>query len=146
MREGHLQTGSFRVIMLKSIAVAGVILLAATGTALAQSSCSGPIPPAAPPSKPNIKQISDASHDANQFMKQSDDYQECLKRELREKQAKAAKDKKQLDPSVGDEIQAQIDQNQRQKEQVGTEFQTALANFCKANPTGDPSCKKILGQ
>ena len=132
--------------MLKSIAVAGIVFLAATGTALAQSNCSAPIPPAAPPSKPNIKQISDASHDANQFMKQSDDYQECLKQELKQKQARAAKDKKELDPSVSDAIQSQIDQNQRQKEQVGTEFQTALQNFCKANPTGDPSCKKILGQ
>lgn len=132
--------------MLKSIAVAGVILIAATGTALAQGDCSAPIPPAAPPSKPNLNQVSDASHDANQFMKQSDDYQECLKRELRQKQAKAAKDKKEVDPSISDSIQAQIDQNQRQKEQVGTEFQTALMNFCKANPNGDPACKKILAQ
>jgi len=132
--------------MLKSIAIAGVILVAATGAALAQSDCSAPIPPAAPPSKPNLNQISDASHDAKQFMKQSDDYQECLTRELRQKQAKAAKDKKELDPSIADSTQAQIDQNQRQKEQVGTEFQTALVNFCKANPNGDPACKKILSQ
>jgi hypothetical protein len=132
--------------MFKSIALAGAIFMAATGMALAQSDCSEPIPPAAPPSKPNLNQISDASHDANQFMKQSDDYQECLKRDLRQKQAKAAKDKKEIDPSIADSIQAQIDQNQRQKEQVGTEFQTALMNFCKSNPTGDPACKKILGQ
>jgi hypothetical protein len=132
--------------MFKSIALAGAIFMAATGMALAQSNCSEPIPPAAPPSKPNLNQISDASHDANQFMKQSDDYQECLKRDLRQKQAKAAKDKKEIDPSIADSIQAQIDQNQRQKEQVGTEFQTALMTFCKSNPTGDPSCKKILGQ
>jgi hypothetical protein len=94
--------------MFKSIALAGAIFMAATGMALAQSDCSEPIPPAAPPSKPNLNQISDASHDANQFMKQSDDYQECLKRDLRQKQAKAAKDKKEIDPSIADSIQAQI--------------------------------------
>jgi hypothetical protein len=132
--------------MLKSIAVAGIIFAAASGSAFAQSNCSEPLAPTAPPSKPNLKQISDSSHDANQFMKQSDDYQECLKQELAQKTARAAKDKKQLDQSVADTIQSEIDRNQQMKQQVGDEFKTAFLNFCRSNPNADPSCKKLVSQ
>src|SRR5258706_15953832 len=57
-REGHRKTGSSKFVMLKSIAVAGILIAALTGSAFAQSDCSEPIPPAAPPAKATLKQIS----------------------------------------------------------------------------------------
>jgi len=133
--------------MLKILAAACIIVAGTAGSALAQSSCSEPIAPAAlNGSKANLKQISEAAHDANQFIKQSDDYQECLKQELIQKQQRAAHDKKQLDPSVGEQVQSEIDESQKMKEKVGGEFQIALQTFCRRDPKADPSCQKALGQ
>jgi hypothetical protein len=133
--------------MLKSIIVACVLVACTSGVAFAQSACSEPIAPAAiDGSKATESKISDASHDANQFMKDSDTYQGCLMQDLRSKQAEAAKQKKPLDPSYAANVQSSIDENQTLKEKVGTEFQSEFLSYCKAHPTGDPSCKKLLAQ
>jgi hypothetical protein len=131
--------------MLKSFVLACTIVVGAAGTALAQSDCAEPLAPASiDGSKANLKQIADASHDANVFMKQSGDYQDCLRREVSQQKAEAERKKKPFDPSIADAANARIDENQKMKEKVGLEFQTALATFCRANPTADPSCQKIL--
>jgi gas vesicle protein len=133
--------------MLKILAAACIIVAGTAGSALAQSSCSEPIAPAAlNGSKATLKQISDASHDANQFMKQSGDYQDCLTGELKQKQQEAAHNKKQLDPSVAERVQSEVDENQKMKEKVGSEFQVAFQTFCRRNPKADSSCQKVLGQ
>jgi hypothetical protein len=139
--------GEFQIVMLKSFAIACVVIAGTAGSAFAQSSCSEPIAPVAlDGNRANLKQLSDASHDANQFMKQSGDYQDCLTHELRQKQQQAAHDKKVLDPSVADNVQSEIDENQKMKEKVGGEFQTALQTFCRKNPNADPSCQKVVGR
>jgi hypothetical protein len=133
--------------MIKEFSLAVGLAIAAAGSAYASSSCSEPIPPVAlDGSKATLKQVSDASHDTNLFMKASDDYQLCLRHELDQQKAEAARSKKPLDPSIVDAVDHEIDANQSVKERVGGEFQAALLAFCKANPTADPSCKKILGQ
>jgi Skp family chaperone for outer membrane proteins len=132
--------------MFKTLAAACIIIAGTAGAAFAQSSCSEPIAPVAlDGSKANLKQISEASHDANQFMKQSGDYQECLAQELKAAKQEAVRKKKELDPAISDRVQSEIDENQKMKEKVGTEFQTALQTFCRKNPNADPSCQKALG-
>ena len=130
--------------MLKSVALAGVFTVALALPAFAQNSCSEPIPPApVNGSTANEKQINEATKDAKMFLKQSSDYQDCLMQDLKTQQAQAAHDKKQLDPSVAGETQAKIDANQKVKERVGTELNTAVYQFCQAH-SKVAGCDKVL--
>ena len=130
--------------MLKSVALAGVFTVAIAFPAFAQNSCSEPIPPA-PLSggSASEKQINDATKDAKIFLKQSGDYQDCLMQDLKAQEAAAAHNKKQLDPSVAGEVQAKIDANQKLKERVGTELNTAVYQFCQAHAKV-AGCDKVL--
>src|SRR5215469_6426990 len=129
--------------MLKSVALAGAFTVALSLPAFAQDSCSEPIPPAPiNGSNANEKQVNDATKDAKIFLKQSADYQECLMQDLRVKAAAAQHDKKQLDPSVAGDIQAKIDANQKLKERVGTELNTAVYQYCQAH-TQVAGCDKV---
>jgi|HubBroStandDraft_3_1064219.scaffolds.fasta_scaffold329336_2 hypothetical protein len=129
--------------MLKIVALSAALVAFSALPALADAECAEPIAPQQPtgPSV-TLKQISDAAHDTNVFMKQSDDYQSCLGREYRQKRDEAEKEKKDLDPSVQQDIDASIDENQKLKQRVGSEFQQAFAAFCKRDPKVDPSCAK----
>jgi hypothetical protein len=130
--------------MLKSVALAGVFTVALALPSFAQDSCSEPIPPAPiNGSAANEKQVNDATKDAKMFLKQSADYQECLMQDLRVQAAAAQHNKKQLDPSVAGEIQAKIDANQKLKERVGTELNTAVYQFCQAHAQ-IAGCDKVL--
>jgi len=130
--------------MLKSFALASVFAAAIVVPAVAEDSCSEPIAPATiNGAAATEKQLNEIGQDVKLFMKQSSDYQDCLIGGLKAQQAQAAHDKKQLDPSVTDAVQAKIDANQKVKEKVGMEFNTAALRFCQAHPkTG--GCDKIL--
>jgi len=101
------------------------------------SSCSEPYPPAAVDGNTvTYDQLKAAAHDANVFMKASDDYQSCLNSDY-QAQAQAAaksKDKKPLDPSIKADIEAKIGNNQKEKEKVGNEFQAAMTAFKAKHP------------
>src|SRR5262245_23232386 len=130
--------------MLKSVALASVFTVVVALPAFAQSSCSEPIPPAPVNGKmASEKQVNDATQDAKVFLKQSSDYQDCLLEDLKAQQATAKHDKKQLDPSVAGDVQAKIDANQKLKERVGTELNTAVYQFCQAHPK-IAGCDKVL--
>jgi hypothetical protein len=123
--------------------LACAVILASAGPAFAQADCSEPIAPTqVDGSKATLKQISDASHDTNVFMHQSDDYQACLLRYLADQKAQAEKNKVPLDDSIPQGVQDKINENQNLKLQVGGEFHTSFVAFCTANPNADPSCKK----
>ena len=83
-------------------------------------------------------QLKAAAHDANVFMKASDDYQSCLNSDYMAQAAAAAKnkdkDKRTLDPSIKADVEAKIGSNQKEKEKVGTEFQAAVAAFKAKHP------------
>ena len=129
---------------LNSYALAGALVVAVALPAFAQGSCSEPIPPA-PVNGRNLseKQLSDVMADAKMFMKQSDDYQNCLEEDLKAQAAAAQKNKKQLDPSIAGDMQTKIDANQKLKERVGAEANTAAVQFCQAHPTVN-GCDKVL--
>ena len=130
--------------MLKSVALAGVFTIAVVFPAFAQNSCSEPIPPATiNGATSSEKQVDDATKDAKIFLKQSGDYQDCLMRDLKAQQAAAAHEKKQLDPSVAGDVQAKIDANQKLKERVGTELNSAVYQFCQAHQKV-AGCDKVL--
>ena len=130
--------------MLKSFILAGAFSVAVAVPAFAQNSCSEPIPPATVNgSGASEKQINDATKDVKLFLKQSSDYQECLMQDLKAQQAAAARNKKELDPSVAGEVQAKLDENQKVKERVGTELNTAVVQFCQTH-TKVAGCDKVL--
>jgi hypothetical protein len=130
--------------MLKSFVLACAFSAVVALPAFAQDSCSEPIPPA--PLNGGVaseKQINDATKDAKVFLRQSADYQDCLLQDLKAQQARAAHNKKALDPSVAGEVQTRIDANQKLKERVGTELNTAVYQFCQVHPKV-AGCDKVL--
>jgi hypothetical protein len=127
--------------MLKSLALACVV--AAVTTAPALAACDEPIPPATVNGASiTDKQLSDAGQEVKFFLKQSSDYQDCLVHDLRAQQAAAKADKKTLDPSIADGVQAKIDENQKLRETVGAEYNTVVHQFCQAHPT-TAGCDKV---
>lgn len=124
--------------MLTRIAMASVFVLGMAAPALADSSsCSEPYAPTSVDGNTvTYDQLKAAAHDANLFMKASDDYQSCLNSDYMAQAAAAAKskDKKPLDPSIKADVEAKISSNQKEKEKVGMEFQSAVNAFKAKHP------------
>ncbi len=51
-----------------------------------------------------------------------------------QKKAKESKDKTPLDPSIQPSVQAKIDSNQKLKERIGAEYNTAVAAYKAKHP------------
>jgi hypothetical protein len=128
--------------MLSRIAMAAAFTLALAGPVLADSSsCSEPYPPTAiDGNTATMDQLKAAAHDANLFIKASDEYQNCLNADYMAQQEAAAKtkDKKPLDPSIKADVEAKISSNQKEKEKVGGEFQAALNAYKAKHPDPKP--------
>jgi hypothetical protein len=122
--------------MLKTLALAAALTIGMAAPALADSSvCQEPIAPAAVDGNTATKdQIHAALLDVKTFLKQSDDYQECLYRDLKDQQDAAKKDKKELDPSIAAGVDAKVKANQALKEKVGAEFNAAAQAFNAKHP------------
>jgi hypothetical protein len=118
--------------------MASAFVLALAAPALADSSsCSEPYPPSAlDGNTATMDQLKAAAHDANLFMKASDEYQSCLTADYTAQVQAAAKskDKKPLDPSIKADVEAKIRSNQDAKEKVGSEFQATLSAFRAKHP------------
>lgn len=124
--------------MLKTSLIAVAFVLGATPV-LAQSlnDCYEPIPPAAVDGGAATEaQMKAAQSDVKDFIKASDDYQDCLNHQFAELKRKAAmsKDKQPLDPSIQAEVAAREDKNQKTKEKVGAEFNAAVAAYNAKHP------------
>jgi hypothetical protein len=110
--------------------------------AFAQMGCSNPIAPSAVNgASATEQQMKDAKADVLNFMKSSDDYQQCLLNQVKAAKAEAAKhtgDKnaKPFDPAIETSATASIDANQRLKEKVGAEFNGAVAGYKASHPGG----------
>jgi len=129
--------------MFKVFALASIMAVLATAPAFAQA-CAEPIPPQTPNgATATQQQIQEATQDVKLFIKQSDDYGDCLIGDLKAQQARAVKEKKQLDQSVADAVQAKLDDVQRMKIKVGGELNAAVRGFCQRNPTVQ-GCDKVL--
>jgi hypothetical protein len=123
--------------MLQKFGLAFALILAAAAPAMAQSACSAPIPPAAIDGSTATKaQIVAASHDANNFMKAADDYQECVSLEYDKAVTDAKNAKKDVDPSLTQAADTNIKSSQALKVRVGAEFNASYAAYKKAHPGG----------
>ena len=123
--------------MLQKFGLAFALILAAGAPAMAQSACSTPIPPAAIDGSTATKaQIVAASHDANNFMKAADDYQECVSLEYDKAVTDAKAAKKDVDPALTQAADASIKSSQGLKVKVGAEFNASYAAYKKAHPGG----------
>ena len=80
------------------------------------------------------EQIHSALEDVKSFLKQSDDYQVCLLKELDDANRQAKKDKKDPDPALDADVRARIQANQTLKERVGAEFNAAAQAFNAKHP------------
>ena len=69
-------------------------------------------------------------------LKQSDDYQSCVLREVNEAKADALKNKKDVDPAVLSAADAKIQSNQGLKEKVGAEYNAAVVAYKAKHPGG----------
>ena len=121
--------------MLKTVGLVSALLLASVVPAFAESACSEPIPPVAiDGSTASTAQMNAAHDDVMTFLKQSDDYQLCLLKELKDATDAAKRDKKDLDPSIDAGVRAKVQANQNIKEKVGAEFNAAVNAYKAKHP------------
>jgi hypothetical protein len=77
-----------------------------------------------------------AHEDVMTFIKQSDDFQLCLYKELDDAKQDALKNKKQIDPALEPAVAKKVDGNQHLKEKVGGEFNAAVIAYKAKHPNG----------
>jgi hypothetical protein len=77
------------------------------------------------------------AHDTVQaFIKQSDQYQDCLVRDLNDQKATLARKSKptMIDQKIVDDYKVKGDTNQREKERLGAEFNAAVVEYKSLHP------------
>jgi hypothetical protein len=122
-------------MMLKTVGLVAALILGSAAPALAQSVCSEPIAPAAVDGNlATAAQMTAAHDDVVTFLRQSDDYQTCLLRELNQAKADALKAKKELDPAIEPAMAAKVNENQGLKEKVGGEFNASVIAYKAKHP------------
>jgi hypothetical protein len=68
------------------------------------------------------------------FIKSSDDYQDCVDAELKDQQRQAVKDKKPVDPQAVKDADAKMTANQRLKEKIGAEYNASVQAYKAKHP------------
>ena len=122
--------------MLSKFSLATACVLALVVPAAADSgACSEPIAPAAVDgSTATLQQMKDAVADVKAFLRASDEYQECLIDDYRTQATEARHKKKELDPSVGKEVETKTHTNQLLKIKVGAEYNAAAGAYTAKHP------------
>src|SRR3569832_2433289 len=121
-------------MLFKTFGLAAALVQTTTNPTFA-SNCSEPIAPAAVNGATATSAQKNAAHDdVMTFLKQSDDYQVCLLKELKDANDAAIKAKKDPDPALDADTKAKIQKNQTLKEKVGAEFNAAGGDYKKAHP------------
>lgn len=101
----------------------------------AQDKCQSPVAPKVPDGKTaNVAELVQTNKDVVGFIKASDDYQNCLLTEVAALEKEAKENKKSVDSSVRKALEAKGDANQKEKERVGKEYNTAAAAYKSAHP------------
>jgi hypothetical protein len=123
--------------MIGRICAITTLLLLGAAPAFAQGECLDPIAPAAVDGNSATKEQMEAARgDVMNFMKSSDDYQDCLDADFKQKKDKALKDKKPLDPQMAQQVDNEISANQQMKEKVGAEYNAAVVAYKAKHPNG----------
>lgn len=110
------------------------VLLCADAPALAEPSCTEPSTPP-PVDGTNVKpdQLRAAVAAAKGFIAESDVYQNCLISELDAARTQASTEGHPLDPVVESQTRLRLAANQKTKEKVGIEINTAIDVFKKTH-------------
>jgi hypothetical protein len=99
---------------------------------MAQEACVEPPAPApVDGAQVNEEQMRAAMAAARNFIAQSDVYQACLASTVDAAKTQATADGKPLDPAVESTAKAKADANQKVKERVGVEINTAISVYKK---------------
>jgi hypothetical protein len=99
---------------------------------MAQEACVEPPAPApVDGAQVNEEQMRAAMAAARNFIAQSDVYQACLASTVDAAKTQATADGKPLDPAVESTAKAKADANQKLKERVGVEINTAISVYKK---------------
>lgn len=110
------------------------VLVCASGPAFS-AECVQPYAPTIPNGASATKdQMLSAQNEVKVFLKASDTYQECMLRDIQVRRAEAAHNQKPFDQSIADAATRDIDYNQREKERVGAEYNTAVHAYSTAHP------------
>jgi len=122
--------------MSRGISLMAVAVVVFALPAFAQDRC-GPSPSA--PVVPNgntasLAELNAAATDIKAFVKTSDDWQHCLKADLDTQKDAAKGSRTPFDPKVEVAINAKGAANQRDKDRVGKEYQSAAAAWNSAHP------------
>jgi hypothetical protein len=121
--------------MLGKFGIATAFLLVTVAPCMAQSSCVNPIAPAAVDGGgATTAQMKAAHDDVMNFIKSSDDYQDCVDAELKDQERQATHDKKPVDPQLAKDASDKMTANQRMKEKVGAEYNAAVQAYKAKHP------------
>jgi hypothetical protein len=121
--------------MLGKFGIATAFLLVTVAPSMAQSSCVNPIAPAAVDGGgATTAQMKAAHDDVMNFIKSSDDYQDCVDAELKDQERQATHDKKPVDPQLAKDASDKMTANQRMKEKVGAEYNAAVQAYKAKHP------------
>jgi hypothetical protein len=121
--------------MLGKFGIATAFLLVTVAPSVAQSSCVNPIAPAAVDGgNATTAQMKAAHDDVMNFIKSSDDYQDCVDAELKDQERQATNDKKPVDPQLAKDASDKMTANQRMKEKVGAEYNAAVQAYKAKHP------------
>jgi hypothetical protein len=121
--------------MRRGLVLALLLLTGGTLPAMAQADCQAPIAPAAPDGRNSTQaQMMGAVTDAKNFIAQSDVYQQCLLSYVTAQKDLATKNKTPFDKFIESEAMKKVNQNQADKEKVGSEINGAVALYKQSHP------------
>jgi hypothetical protein len=122
-----------------------VLLIALAGPARAQVPCTAPFLPVVPDGAAATEgQLNDVRRQVESFVRESDEYQNCLVTFLRQQEAEAARDSNaRVDPQLRQRTVSLVNANQNHKIRVSEEFNAAARAYNDAHPSdegeGDPA-------
>ena len=121
--------------MMRMVFLSAVLVLCAVPALAYQSRCVVPYAPSVPDGGIATKPQMNSAHTAVVgFIKQSDQYQDCLLLELKMEKQTAAHKQKTFDTQIETDIKKMIAANQREKERVGAEYNGAAHIYNELHP------------
>ena len=118
------------------LVTAALVMLA--GPAFAQAfedKCSAPIAPVVPDGKTAaVPQLTQAANDVKNYIKASDDYQQCLLAEITTYETQAKGTKQGIDSNIRKTLESKGDTNQKDKERLGAAYNKAVGDYRAAHP------------
>jgi hypothetical protein len=125
-------------LLMMRIGLALVVFLGVfAGPASAQVPCTAPFLPVVPDgATATQEQLNEVRQQVEVFVRESDEYQNCLVTFLRQQEAEAARDRNaRVDPQLRQRTVALVNANQSHKIRVSEEFNAAARAYNEAHPT-----------